>query len=182
MAGKLCAGRPLGNAGKIQNTLSYAAGRTAAANGATLDDNPHTPTTRPESDFAFWAGGFYSYFEGSPEYFIRDCCAEPKGGGFGSGSVAFAVAADPADLTGSTAGEWYAVTFTVTIDGNPAPFFRVGITPRVGIEFRFANGYELNITDQNGEVVVEFMSPEANSTTLTCTASDARADVPFTAA
>lgn len=64
----------------IRNSRSYCEGRTAAALGGGLGDNPHPSGA---VDNVNWARGFSSWLDDPSKYPLgRDCCDRLPGGGF----------------------------------------------------------------------------------------------------
>ena len=116
MSGKLCAGGAISQP-KLRQSKAYCQGRAAAIAGDTIDQSPYDDRGDRASNLA-WYSGYYSAIEGAPEFFLRDCCAEPKGGAFGIATVDVTC---PETTLDGTVGTWYPFTFNVKIDGFNAP-------------------------------------------------------------
>jgi len=115
---------------------SYCAGRSAAATGAALSDNPHPAG---HAEHGIWADGWRSYgFEAVQN--TKDICDYPKGGGFslsvGSGTLALNAA------TG---------TITATVEQNGIATENIALAAESSDEAicTVAGDGE---TDENGEV------------------------------
>ena len=83
MAGKQCVGEKQGNAAILNQSRAYCEGRQAAADGALIGSNPHPNAS--EAGQAWDLG--YTSWTANPDgplapATIKDCCAQPYGGGF----------------------------------------------------------------------------------------------------
>lgn len=117
---------------------SYCAGRSAAATGAALSDNPHPAG---HAEHGIWADGWRSYgFEAVQN--TKDICDYPKGGGFslsvGSGTLALNAA------TG---------TITATVEQNGIATENIALAAESSDEaICTVAGDGDDETDENGEV------------------------------
>jgi hypothetical protein len=115
---------------------SYCAGRSAAATGAALSDNPHPAG---HAEHGIWADGWRSYgFEAVQN--TKDICDYPKGGGFslsvGSGTLALNAA------TG---------TITATVEQNGIATENIALAAESSDEAICTVAGD-DETDENGEV------------------------------
>jgi len=79
MAGKSCRGPWATSVPNMGLSRTYCEGREAAAYGVLVGADPHQTDSNAS---AMWQAGHFSWDEGDPVNFLRDCCALAHGGGW----------------------------------------------------------------------------------------------------